>query len=242
MRLRKALRKIHRWVGLLSALWLLQLAVTGLLLQHADDFNLTQMHVSSPKVLQWFGYGTRQQIITVQDQNLYQIDEVVGFDEHKIPITGQLVAAVRSIDIQGQDLWVLATANSLYWINPQGEIIQQLDDFDGLPTPVSGLFSAEGKVNVAKGKQWYQLLKTGDFVPLTGQFSSPEIFRSMSSAEQDQYFEAALQGKLSYDKVLHGIHAGIQGSKWLNSLSALALLYLSVSGIYLFFKQPKRKR
>ena len=242
MRLRKALRKIHRWVGLLAALWLLQLASTGLLLQHADDFNLTQKHVSSAKLLKWFGYGARQQIWHHNNNVLYQIDDVVGFNGQLVTLSAQIVGAVRVTDLDAQQLWVVATRDALYWFNQQGETSRQLDDFDGVPTPISGLYSEDNNLYIQVKNQWFAMQAAGDFIPTTQNHVADSTGRSMTSTEQNQYFATALTNKLSYDKVLHGIHAGIQGSKWLNSLSALALFYLCFSGIYLFIKQPSRKR
>jgi hypothetical protein len=236
MRIRKALRKIHRWVGLLSALWLLQLAITGLLLQHADDFKLTQSYVSSPTVLKWFGYGTRQQIWDLDQQVIYQVDEVVGFSAVQVKIAAPLIGAAL-----WQDQWLVATADTLYGFNQQGETVLQLDDFDGVPTPISALSAEKDSLHIQVNDQWFSMLPSGEFQATTQTINQPSQARSMTTAEQQQFFAVALQDKLSYDKVLHGIHAGIQGSKWLNSLSALALLFLCFSGIYLFFKQPKRK-
>lgn len=238
MRMRKALRKIHRWTGLLSALWLLQLAMTGLLLQHADDLKLTQTHVSSPTVLKWFGYAKNHQIWYSGEQAIYQVDDVVGFNDVKANIAAPLVGVVRS-----QNQWLVATSDSVYRFNQQGEIIQQLDDYDGVPTPINQLIiNKQGDVDIQVEEQWYTLQASGDFIATQQTFNKPIQARPMTASEQSQYLSQALQGKLSYDKVLHGIHAGIQGSKWLNSLSALALIFLCFSGIFLFFKQPKNKR
>ena len=237
MRVRKALRKIHRWVGLLSALWLLQLAITGLLLQHADDFKLTQTYVSSPAVLQWFGYGTRQQAWDLNQQVIYQVDGVVGFSAVQVKMAVPLTGAAL-----WQDQWMVATANTLYGFNQQGETVLQLDDFDGLPTPISALSAEKGDLHIQANDQWFMMLPSGEFQATTQTIKQPSQARPMTTAEQHQFFATALQDTLSYDKVLHGIHAGIQGSKWLNSLSALALLFLCLSGIYLFFKHPKSKR
>ena len=237
MRMRKALRKIHRWVGLLSALWLLQLATTGLLLQHADDFNLSQTYVSSPTVLKWFGYGQTQQVWQLDEQVIYQVDEVVGFNGVQVNIAAPLKGAALW---QGQ--WLVATADTLYGFNHLGETVLQLDDFDGIPTPISELTDANGGLHILVKDQWFSMQLSGEFQPAQLTINNLNTARSMNAAEQRQFFAEALQNKLSYDKVLHGIHAGIQGSKWLNTLSSLALLYLCFSGIYLFIKKPKTKR
>lgn len=237
MRLRKALRKVHRWVGLLAALWILQLISTGLLLQHADDLNLTETYVNSPWILKWYDYGKSLHAWEVDGDVLYQIDDVIHVNEIQISETDLLVGVEK-----WQDQWLLATQNSIQWINNSGDVVQKMDDFDGLPTPISQLSLSHGQVVISVEGQWYVMSHSGGF-EMTELTADPiNQSRTISDAEQQQLFPVVLKHKLSYDKVLHGIHAGIKGSKWLNTLSALALFYLCFSGIYLFFKQPKRKR
>ena len=57
MRLRKFLRRIHRWVGIVASVWLLLLATTGFLLQHKDDWNLSKYHTQSSWILGVYGIG-----------------------------------------------------------------------------------------------------------------------------------------------------------------------------------------
>lgn len=236
MRLRKLLRKIHRWVGLLSALWLLQLATTGLLLQHADTLKLTSSFVKSPTILQWFDYGHRQQAWDVAGEVVYQIDDEVKINEAIINIAEPLVGAVKL-----NKQWVLATSNQLRWINPKGEIINQIDDFDGVPTPIEQVVIDLQTVFLQSGGVWYQVLTDLTFEPSISPTTIKNQPRALLATEKENLFRELLGQKLSYDKVIHGIHSGIKSSSWLNTLSALALLYLCFSGIYLFFKTPKKK-
>jgi len=236
MRLRKTLRKVHRWVGLLAALWLLQLATTGILLQHADDLKLTETYVNSPWILKWHNYGQRLHAWEVGGDVLYQIDDVIRVNDIQMSQTDLLVGVEK-----WQDQWLIATQNSIRWINHNGEVVQRMDDFDGLPTPISQLsFSHEQPIILVDG-QWHVMNESGLFETSDSSVDPVNKSRVISAEEQKQLFPEVLDQKLSYDKALHGIHAGIKGSKWLNTLSAMALLYLCLSGIYLFFKKPKRK-
>jgi uncharacterized iron-regulated membrane protein len=237
MRLRKALRKIHRWIGLLASLWLLQLAVTGLLLQLADELGFTDRYVTSPAVLNWFSHGHLQQAFDVQSAVVIQLDDRVGLGQQVITVAEPLVAANR---LEGH--WLLATANTLRWYSDGGEAVMQLDDFDGLPTPVTALHVADEQLMLNSGQQWYQWQADAfAFTPVAFDNPSGAQARQLSREERQRAFAQLLNNRLSIDKVLHGIHSGLKGSVWLNILSALALLYLCVSGIYLFFKKPRSK-
>ncbi len=236
MRMRKAFRKIHRWVGMISAVWLLQLATTGLMLQHADDFGLTSSYVTSPSILKWFNYGQRQQAWDATDDVFYQVDAAISFGGHYMKMDDALLGAVKS-----PDGWSVVSSQTLYRYNEQGDLAMQLDSFDGLPTPITQLALVGGKAAIQSSGQWFSVNSSG----VTERLESPPIqvtsSRTLSTKEQDKLLPIMLKGLLSYDKVIHGIHAGIKSSSWLNTLSALALFYLCFSGMYLFFKQPKSK-
>ena len=238
MRLRKALRKIHRWVGMISAVWLLQLATTGLLLQHADDLKLTSTYVNSPTLLKWFDYGKRQSAWQDNDEVFYQVDDVISFAGHFINQAEQVIGAV-SIK---QD-WFAITEQSIYRYNMQGELLLQLDAFDGLPTPIEQVAYSADSLYIVANNQWYVVNSRGlvQAVKSTGASTIIET-RALTHAEQKTLLPHMFGNRLSYDKVLHGIHSGIKSSSWLNTFSALALFYLCFSGLYLFFKQPKVKR
>ncbi len=236
MHKRRLFRKIHRWVGLLSALWLLQLTVTGLLLQHANYLGLNRSYVSQNAILQWFNYGHHQQAWESNHQTLYQIDDQVIINGQNTSIEQQLVAAIHN----GQQ-WIVATKSTLYWFNEQGQISQQLDAFDGVPNPIQGLAFYDRNLLIWVNNKHWLMNKQGHWHPtnvtVNITFPSP---RSLKVDEQKRLLPIALGQRLSFDKVLYGIHSGLKSSIWLNTLSGFALLYLSLSGIYLFFKPSQR--
>ncbi|MCB1582786.1 MAG: PepSY domain-containing protein [Xanthomonadales bacterium] len=239
MRLRKALRKIHRWVGLLASVWLLQLAVTGLLLQFATQWNLTNSYVKSPMILQWFDYGKRLQAFDTGQQSIYQVDDVLVIKDQKHQTPAIIVSAHM-----WQDQWLVATENTLSLYEQNGDLSNQWDDFDGLPIPINTLGSNQYAMYLQSRSQWFEINLNGEFQPVNGQKLEPAaaVRTTLNSAEKERLFTEVLSDKLSFDKVVHGVHSAMKGSVWLNTLSALALIYLCISGIYMFFKAPNKNK
>lgn len=238
MRLRQILRKVHRWIGLLSALWLLQLAVTGLMLQHADDWGLSKAYVKNATVLQWFDYGKYQVAWDVEGQSLYQIDDRIIIDGNTSTLSAEVLSVVKD-----NKLWLVATANSIIWFNQQADKVQQLDDFDGLPTPVKHINVVKGVLKVTTDQASFSQTKTGDFAPHKyPMIESETVSRSLTKEEKAQLLPQAFANQLSNDKVIYAIHSGMKSIPLLNTLSALALIYLSLSGIYLFIKPSFKRR
>ena len=238
MRLRQFLRKIHRWVGLLSALWLLQLATTGLLLQHADDFGFSNRYISSATVLQWFDYGKIQTVWEVNNEKLYQVDDQIIIGENKTELTAQIVSVVKD-----NEQWLVATKYSITWLNPQAEITNQIDDFDGLPTPIKNINILKGTLKVISEEGSFSQNEQGEFLKHMYPTIESEIpSRPLTSKESSKIIPLAFENKLSYDKIIYAIHSGLKSIPLLNTLSALALIYLALSGIYLFIKPSFRRR
>ncbi|MCW8870597.1 MAG: PepSY domain-containing protein [Proteobacteria bacterium] len=238
MKIRRKIRFLHRWIGLLASIWILQLALTGLLLQQSKELSLHERYVESVWLLQWFGYGQKTQAFSHQGEQIYQIDDqlIINQQRQRIPQI-ILFAAKRNNE------WLVATEQSLYGLNAQNEIIWRLDDFDGLPTPIENLH-VEDRIWIKNNRQWYtidaefQIKESHEPVVSLNQAQNKQL----TDDERHQIFPKALAQVLSYDKVLADIHAGYKSSVWLNSLSALALLFLSLSGIILFFKTKNKNQ
>jgi hypothetical protein len=236
--IRRQIRVLHRWIGLAASLWILQLAFTGLLLQQSNNLSLHERYVESATVLQWFGYGRYSQSFEQDNAILYQVDNQVL--AHSMP---QRIPHPIRLAAHKNGLWVMVAAQGIYALNNKDEIIWRLDEFDGVPTPITNLHVADD-IWIQQHKQWYtidsqlQIKKSkAPAMPL-----NKAVKREMTATERRRILPQALANVLSYDKVLADIHAGYKGSAWLNTVSALALLYLSLSGIYLFFKPRKKDR
>ncbi|KAA3641433.1 MAG: hypothetical protein DWP95_06835 [Proteobacteria bacterium] len=238
MKIRRKLRFLHRWLGLLTSLWVIQLAFTGLLLQQTDKLSLDKRYVDSVWLLEWFGYGQKTQAFRHQGEVIYQVDDRLLMAD-KVQRLSQTVhfAAKKN------KLWLAATEQALYGLNHNNEVIWRLDDFDGLPTPLHNLHVDE-HIWIKHNKQWYQInaqfVITPSAAPIGGINHAQKD--NLTAAERQTVLPKTLSQVLSYDKVLADIHAGYKGSVWLNSLTALALLYLSMSGIIMFFKNKSKNR
>ena len=238
MRIRRQLRFLHRWIGLLASVWVLQLALTGLLLQQSNNLSLHQRYVDSAWLLHWFGYGQKTQAFSHHGEQIYQVDDrlLIHNQVQRMPQTIRFAA-------KKDKLWLVATEQALYGLNTHNEIIWRLDDFDGLPTPINNLH-VNDQIWIQHNKQWYQINAQLQIHKSTApeKVISHARHKQLSADERRRVVPKALSQVLSYDKVLADIHAGYKGSVWLNTLTAVALLFLSLSGLFLFFKTKRKDR
>lgn len=231
MRLRKLLRKIHRWVGVIASLWLLLLASTGYLLQHKEGFNLENKFIQSTTLLSWYGIGEQFLSFELNQNKVAQLDYQVYVDESPVlKLEKELIGVVE----QGANI-VLATENELHWFNQDKELVQSMDSLDGLPSPI---------VKIAIQDSQIYLKSLNGVFTLEGQLVD-NIFNNWSTSSQDlglknQLLSNSSNEFVSWFTLLFDIHAGITTPSLLNDLAAFALIFLSLSGLIIFFKKSAR--
>ncbi|MCK5189904.1 MAG: PepSY domain-containing protein [Methylococcales bacterium] len=122
-RIWRFLYKLHRYLGLTSALILLMLAVTGIALNHTDDLKLDSQMIQSKAILDWYGIKSPDNLNSFATNNhwLTQVNQQIYFDnslllQNKEPLLGA---------VETDEFIVTALSNSLLLLSFQGELIEQ---------------------------------------------------------------------------------------------------------------------
>jgi hypothetical protein len=236
MRLRKFLRKFHRWIGILASLWLLLLASTGLLLQHSDDWHLNKKYIQSPFILEAYGIGKQFIAFNQDGHQLIQLDkQIIQDNQATIKLSQPIKSAIYS-----QAQWIVATDNQIYWLNKQGQLIQSMDDLDGIPIPITALGQKDQHIFISSKNQIFLLpsLKVSEVLSKDIQWKQGISDAKLKISTLQQYNS----NYLSYEQAIFNIHAGITAPGIFNDFAAIALIILSLSGIFLFFKKRKTNR
>lgn len=117
------LYKLHRYLGLSSAIVLLALSVTGIALNHTQDLKLDSQMITSDAILNWYGIDSPEHITSFKTQNhwLTQINQQVFFDH---------IALIKNKEnllgtVETNDFIVIGFKHSLLLLSLQGEIIEQ---------------------------------------------------------------------------------------------------------------------
>lgn len=234
--MKKQLRKIHRWVGLTSAIWLLLLATTGFLLQHSHDWKLDHKYISNVSVLNFYGIGDQYIAFESNNHQIQQLDkQIIQDGKSSLKLQENMVAAIHH-----EQQWVIATNTQVLWINSLGEISKSRDEFDGLSFPIDSLGKINGQI-VYKQNEVLSSLETN----LPANTNSSEVNWStptINQAQKDKAIQQTSHDYLTYEKVIFDIHAGITTPGIVNDIAAIALIILSLSGIFLFFRKKKTNR
>ena len=122
-RIWRFLYKLHRYIGLSSAIVLLMLAVTGIALNHTDELKLDRQMIQSKAILDWYAIKPPENIKSFATKNhwITQINQQLYFD-HSVLLKNEnsLLGAIET-----DDFIVAALNNSLLLLSLQGELIEQ---------------------------------------------------------------------------------------------------------------------
>ncbi len=119
------LYKLHRYLGLFSAVILILLSITGIALNHTDDLKLDSRKISSPALLDWYNIGVPEKLLSFSSAThwLTQIDQKLYFDSAFLLKTdSNLIGAVET-----DDFIVAALSDTLLLITSEGELIEQTE-------------------------------------------------------------------------------------------------------------------
>ena len=233
------MQRWHRRFGITIALIVLLLVVTGILLNHTSDLDLRDRYVTAEWLLDWYEIKPEKTPVGFQagGVDITQMGDRVFFNDREIRETvRQLHGAV---DLE--TMIVIGLDSQLLLLDKQGQVIDQLDGMDGVPSGMRQLgVDTNGQIIIRAAHGDYRLdlehigWEEEDEIQAT--WSLPQAIRE----ELNQVLLDRYRGRgLPMERVLLDLHSGRILGQWgvlLIDLSALLLFILAITGIYLWFK------
>lgn len=243
---KRAILAAHRWLGLVSALFLVVLAVTGLLLNHAEPLGLHDIKVRSSILLRQYdmlGKGDIRSFRVGESGIISHLDRSLYYNGIHCTASGPVVGIH-----EGEAFFVVATADQLTYLAEDGELIEAVST-SVLPfEEILYLGMSESADPVVVSHEG-QFLPDDDWLAFTkydGTFSVSPLEESASSGDiMDAVLEHHQGQGLSLYRVLLDLHAGRLfgwGGRTAMDLSAVAILILVGSGIAGWLRKARRGR
>ena len=234
------MRRLHRSFGAFAVVFVLFMVLSGLALNHSNDLGLDQRKASQSFVLGWYGLGKPSNIksyavgddwISIAGSQLYLNDNAVA----------TLHGGVGAVSTD--DLYIAASGDEVLLLDHDGNLVERLPwaSISEAPIEAIGLQLNQTVTVRSAGQVW---LADADLLnwqrieePITSpDWSSPQV----APDELQQSITSLYRGEgLSLERVLLDLHSGrIFGSIGVvvYDLLALALGFLSISGLVLWFR------
>ena len=236
-KLRLFLWRWHRRIGLMAALFILLLSITGILLNHSHSFGLGK-HYLAPSITQLF-YGIQAPDITSFAFKGGWISHIEGgqlyYDAKEFSDCHGNLAGVLDYDLA----WLVACKHELLLFTPDGELIERIGKRQGLPLPIDNIGFCGQKLCLQSEGIAYQLDIDQLIWPIESQvpadWSQPG---RLPNNLRDTLVSHTIGSGMNWERFLLDLHSGRLWGDWgVYLMDAMAILFimLGLSGVLIWF-------
>ncbi|MGD2076298.1 MAG: PepSY domain-containing protein [Gammaproteobacteria bacterium] len=231
-------------MGVSAAVFAILVAVTGLLLNHTEDFQLDSRHVQADWVLDWYGIEAPERLVSfpVEGRYVTLMGEHLYLDRREIE--GQHRDLVGAVALS--EIIVVAVSGSIVLLTARGELIERLQGKDGVPAGMKRIGKdAEGRVIVEGGHDFYR--SDTDFLrwekarpdAASVRWSSPGTPGPQLKTALHRHFRGEV---LPVERVLLDLHSGRffgRYGPWVIDAAALLITLLALSGVWIWLRRRR---
>lgn len=238
-----ALRRLHRSIGAAAALFVLFMVLSGIVINHSNGLGLDRKHVSQPFLLDWYGLGAPDRLISFDcgDTWLSFAGSQLYLDEKPVAAIGKGVGAVSA-----GGLLIAAGSDELVLLDPDGNVVERLPWTSVDPAPILSIgLAADGGVLVRSGGRVWSADR--ELLDWQAHDAAPADTRWATPAAPGGELRAAIarsyrgQGP-SFEQLLLDLHSGRffgPAGIVVYDLLALGLAFLSISGLVLWWRNRR---
>ena len=244
-RRRKWIRRTHRWLGLWSALFVLLLSVTGIALNHGNEWQLDRRYVSWNWLLDFYGIHAPSPAVSYADRGhrATQLGMRIYFDGLEL---GRQAQSLTGIAVLGP-LTVVTSDSDVFVLTRNGDLVQLIELGQEMSAPIDRLGRmGDRPVVESRGEFLLGDAEVSEFRP----WLDPDLaavtwsVASAAPAEDIEHLQVAYRGRgLTVERVLADLHSGrivSIGGALLLDIIGVGLILLSVTGLIVWFRRRDR--
>jgi len=243
-------RKWHRRIGFAVVIFLFNLAITGILLNHTDDLALHEQYIESDWLINLYGIKAPSsgQCIFYDDlkNKVCQIGDKIYVGENQIISRATSLVGLVEFD----ELFYLATNTKIYIYTKDFTVVEILSDQTGLPVPIDGIDVVKqrptknniGELTVlVRDISWSLDQETLSWEQASLNLKSPLPLTNLQGEQLTLLQNKYLDRQITRLKFIQDLHSGRIFSlpgKLLTDLVGIIIILLAISG---FFAWQRRK-
>lgn len=237
-----SLYRWHRWLGVSASLFLIWLAVSGILINHASDLQLDARPVQSRAVVAQYGIHVDPPTISyaIGEHRVSEADGRLWWDASSLQEIPSPLLGAASLG----RFWFAAGRDWLLLGNSEGEIIETLPQ-SALPHPVSSIGSIAERLCIRQDeRQSCASLALDDWQPTDAPLQ-PALAGNTPPALAAAIAEQAHYRYVTWERLLRDLHSGrFFGSVGVLLIDAVAviMIVLALSGLLLWLRYLARMR
>lgn len=234
--LRFTLLRWHRRLGVVAAVFLLLLAVTGILLNHTHDIGLDRAPLESRFLRAHYGLETTgsSDMHELAGQSLSVRDGQLRLGGERVTDCPQLVGVMEK-----RDQVLVVCTDRLVLLTPDGQLIDQADSLRGIPSGLSA-WSEQGDTILLKAEDSSLSVNLAD-LSVHSVEAGPDVRWQGKPASVDMM--AAPADAITWERVVLDLHSGRLFGRLgvlLVDIMGVASMMLALSGLYLYLRRRHR--
>ncbi len=242
-RLHRALYHWHRRLGVVAALLVVLLAVTGILLNHTDRLGLVHRPVTNALLLDWYGIRSPEVPPGWQANGHWfaTLDGILFLDDRPVAEAKGTLRGV--VALPALDAYLLAFDQDLLLLDRDGRVIEWMPPPAGLDGRILGLAGPRDGLPVLVTRSsawipdpelagWRRLDDASGLVPLPPAMLPETLGLRIA--------QRARSRRISMERLLLDLHSGRlfgRHGPWVMDGAAVLLLLLALSGGFLWLRQ-----
>ncbi len=216
----------HRRIGVLLSIFLLWMVVSGVLLNHGDDFHLDQKAINSEFWLNWYGVKSTSNTLNIADKTLSITQSGLYLAQQNLGDCSALLGVMHL-----KEEIVVACPQHILLLTNTGELIDQSDSLHGLNQIFTAVTSENNQVFLQAKNRVYRL-------------NTDDLNLSQSTFEPSTWIKVIEpSARISIERWLLDAHSGRMFGRygvWFVDAFALILVILVLSGWALAKKRHQR--
>ena len=242
----------HRRIGLFALVLVIILSITGIMLNHTEKFNLDETFVNNSLLLNWYGIrpkdepvsfrvknnlesGTRYHVISAWNHQLFFDDTVITKLEQKMHGA-----------IGAEQFIVVALDSEIILLSYEGEFIERVSTSISFSN-IQRLGMKYKRPVIETSEPLYYMADEHilDWDVITDEDIKWTTAYTLTDDERETLLVAYRGNGLKLERVILDLHSGrIFGSYgvYLMDAAAIALLWLSMSGLWVWSSRRRKMR
>ncbi|MBV1875915.1 MAG: PepSY domain-containing protein [Cycloclasticus sp.] len=234
----------HRYSGLLAALFIIFITVTGIALNHTDDLGLKKQHVSANFLLDSYNIQAPTRVLQFKTskRTVTQTDDLLFVDSADA-ITAETVLTGA---IEFNDFLLVTLTNTLLLIDADNQLVETLSDIDGVPNNISHIgLDNEQQINILANNEIYRFSTDLNLEKVAWDYNINWLTEEpLSEPDSSAIIQRYKSNIISLETLMLDVHSG----RFFGSYGALffdlvgiILLFLAFTGVIIWIKQQLKQ-
>lgn len=234
------IQKWHKNFGICSALFVIFLATSGIMLSHSQQLKLNTNYIQTEWLLDLYQINPANEPIGFMSSDTWatQVGKRLYFNE--IEVAKNITTLVGLITIN--DIYVVAYDSQITLLTQAGEIVEHLTGAVGVPAGMQAIAADDEANLIIRAAHGYYRVNLDDLI--WDEFDYLDGVWSLSSFIPEELkinLYHLYRGRgLTLERVLQDLHSGRIVGQWgvyIVDFMAILFLILAISGIWMWWKR-----